>query len=40
MSDDASFKSLTQAVQRYFDLIYDCDLSHFDHVFYQSAQLH
>jgi hypothetical protein len=40
MSDDASFKNLTQAVQRYFDLMYDADLSRFDHVFYPSAQLH
>jgi hypothetical protein len=40
MSDDANFKSLTQAVQRYFDLMYDCDLAHFDRVFYPSAQLH
>ncbi|HUN47504.1 MAG TPA: nuclear transport factor 2 family protein [Stellaceae bacterium] len=40
MSDDANFKSLTQAVQRYFDLMYDCDLARFDHVFYPSAQLH
>lgn len=40
MSDDANFKSLTQAVQRYFDLMYDCDLSRFDHVFRPSAQLH
>ena len=39
MSDDAGFKSLTQAVQRYFDLMYDCDLTRFDHVFYPSAQL-
>jgi len=40
MSDDASFKNLTQAVQRYFDLMYDGDLSRFDRVFYPSAQLH
>jgi hypothetical protein len=40
MIDDANMKSLTQSVQRYFDLMYDCDLSRFDRVFYSSAQLH
>ena len=31
---------LLQAVQRYFDLMYDCDTSRFDRVFRSSAQLH
>jgi len=32
--------SLRQAVRRYFDLMYDSDLSHFDRVFRSTAQLH
>jgi hypothetical protein len=28
------------AVQRYFDLMYDCDTSQFDHVFYATVHLH
>lgn len=31
---------LTQAVQRYFDLMYDCDLSAFDAVFAPTVKLH
>ena len=31
---------LTDAVQRYFDLMYDSDTSRFDRVFRASAQLH
>lgn len=31
---------LTAAVTRYLDLMYDCDLANFDHVFYPTAQLH
>jgi hypothetical protein len=31
---------LTQAVQRYFDLMYDSDVTRFDGVFRASAQLH
>lgn len=31
---------LTGAVQRYFDLMYDSDIAHFDRVFRSSAQLH
>ena len=39
--DDASrVQGLTQAVQRYFDLMYDSDTSRFDRVFRSSAQLH
>lgn len=32
--------ALTQAVQTYFDLMYDCDTSRFDQVFRSTAQLH
>ncbi|CAN5881278.1 nuclear transport factor 2 family protein [soil metagenome] len=38
MSD--TFDTLRQAVQRYFDLMYDGDLSQFDGVFRSTAQLH
>jgi hypothetical protein len=31
---------LLEAVQRYFDLLYDCDISRFDSVFRSTAQLH
>lgn len=31
---------LTQAIQRYFDLVYDGDVSRFDRVFRPTAQLH
>lgn len=31
---------LTKAVQRYFDLMYDCDTSRFHEVFCSTAQLH
>lgn len=33
-------RELLEAVQRYFDLMYDCDTSRFDHVFRSTAQLH
>jgi len=33
-------KGLTEAVQRYFDLMYDCDVSKFDQVFTPTSQLH
>ena len=32
--------ALTQAVKRYFDLMYDSDVQHFDRVFRSTAQLH
>lgn len=32
--------SLTQAVQRYFELLYDCDVCRFETVFRMSANLH
>jgi len=38
--DRSSIESLTAAVQRYFDLMYDADTSRFDRVFRPSAQLH
>jgi len=31
---------LESAVRRYFDLMYDCDVQHFDEVFHPTAQLH
>jgi hypothetical protein len=33
-------KDLVDAVQRYFDLMYDCDVSKFYNVFTSTAQLH
>jgi Putative lumazine-binding len=30
----------SQAIQRYFNLMYDCDTSKFDQVFHPTAQLH
>ena len=33
-------QELTQAVQRYLDLMYDCDVAGFDRVFRVTAQLH
>jgi hypothetical protein len=40
MSDRTALSSLVEAVQRYFDLMYDADLSGFDDVFCPTAQLH
>ena len=40
MIDHSSIESLTAAVQRYFDLMYDGDTSRWDKVFRSSAQLH
>lgn len=40
MIDQDAFRGLSDAVQRYFDLLYDCDLSRFDRVFCPTAQLH
>jgi hypothetical protein len=31
---------LASTIQRYFDLMYDCDVSRFDEVFHPTAQLH
>ena len=36
----AGVDALTQAVKRYFDLMYDSDVSRFDRVFRSTAQLH
>jgi len=40
MTDQASPTSLIQAVQRYFDLMYDADTTRFDSVFRTTSQLH
>ena len=40
MSEQASVSALIEAVQGYFDLVYDCDTSRFDRVFQSTAQLH
>ena len=40
MTDRAAHHSLLDAVQRYFDLMFDSDVSRFDQVFAPSAQLH
>jgi hypothetical protein len=40
MSNHAVTAALLEAVQRYFDLMYEADLSTFDRVFRPSAQLH
>jgi hypothetical protein len=38
--DAACMTSLMRALQKYLDLMYDCDTSRFDDVFYPSANLH
>jgi hypothetical protein len=40
MTSGSSMHGLAEAVQRYFDLMYDCDTSRFDLVFRSTAQLH
>ena len=40
MIDHARRERLTQAVQRYFDLMYDADTSRFGRVFHTTSQLH
>jgi hypothetical protein len=40
MTEQPAHQGLTEAVQRYFDLMYDSDLSRFDLVFCPTAQLH
>jgi hypothetical protein len=37
---NSAVKGLTEAVQRYFDLMYDCDVSKFDQVLTSTSQLH
>jgi len=38
--DPACAVGLIEAVQKYFDLMYDCDTSRFDQVFRSTVQLH
>jgi Putative lumazine-binding len=40
MTDAATHTALLEAVDRYFILMYDCDVARFDRVFAPSAQLH
>ena len=40
MPDRATYHSLLDAVERYFDLMFDSDVSRFGRVFAPSAQLH
>jgi Putative lumazine-binding len=40
MTDRATYQSLLDAIERYFDLMFDNDVSGFDAVFAPSAQLH
>jgi len=40
MTDHPTYLSLLGAVERYFDLMFDSDVSRFDQVFALSAQLH
>lgn len=40
MTDRTSYHSLLDAVERYFDLMFDSEVSRFNHVFASSAQLH
>ena len=40
MTDHKDYLSLLCAVERYFDLMFDSDVSRFDQVFASSAQLH
>jgi hypothetical protein len=40
MPDHSTCQSLLGAVERYFDLMFDNDVSRFDRVFASSAQLH
>jgi hypothetical protein len=40
MRDNSALEGLLAAVQRYFDLMYDCDVSNFPRVFWTTAQLH
>ena len=39
MPDRTSYHSLLDAVERYFDLMFDSEVSRFDRVFASSAQL-
>jgi hypothetical protein len=40
MTEHEGMDGLLRAVRKYFDLMYDCDVSAFDHVFRPTSQLH
>jgi hypothetical protein len=40
MANCTHIKELTEAIQKYFDLMFDCDTSKFDQVFRSTVQLH
>jgi hypothetical protein len=40
MSDRSTINALLEAIERYFDLMFDNDVSRFERVFAPSAQLH
>ena len=40
MPDRTTYDSLLDAIERYFDLMFDSEVSRFDQVFASSAQLH
>jgi hypothetical protein len=40
VTNHTDLQGLNQAVQRYFDLMYDSDTSRFDRIFRSTAQLH
>jgi hypothetical protein len=40
MTDRSTIQALLDAVERYLDLMFDCDVSRFDQVFAPTAQLH
>jgi hypothetical protein len=40
MTDIATYKPLLEAVDRYFETMFDCDLGRFNQVFAPTAQLH
>ena len=40
MANNGATRGLSEAVQRYFNLMYDCDVTNFARVFRPTAQLH
>lgn len=40
MTDPSGFETLLHVVKRYFDLMYDADVSEFDRLFQPTARLH
>ena len=40
MANCAHITELTESIQKYFDLMFDCDVSKFDQVFRSTVQLH